>query len=745
MVQQVGADDETGRQDITREIPCMEILPNYKQDESIGIVFFADGISDRDCSIYCLPESCPQRPVLLPIDENVYKLAILNTSCIWNTFQLFLVCDANEKCTQERSSITVNMNCKKLFPPLNRAEITKELTELSQTNMVSLARNDIYAFLRRLSNIVSFSKHFNELHFVLADKSMRSIIRLLSAKDFISNYMIQDMTEIMSNMLYVSDKVIKKSTNFGVNIMENVDGLTKLLRRTRKAVFATNHIALGSLPLKKEGSSLFITFFIPQGGSIHDAKIKHSNATEAARFRIAIRKDLIVENRTEFSFLSKIKIFRPITMENTTRSGYKKIISPIIGARTKIKPLASFLWNDTKSFPVRVDFVLTASLPGKVNCAFWNVSSAQWEFSGIKLHRKNRFNFSCYSQHLTQFALLLATHPSGDDFVSSKEIVILSYILLALSCIGLGVTLVVYIQYIQQAKKSHAGNRTTSLTKVQTCRIHVSLCAALFSGHLVFLAGSHHQESDIICKGIGVLLHLFYLHTFAWSLVEGVNIILSFVRIARDNNFLTDVPQFFLKASLMAWGIPAVIVAVTLGVSITNYGLTMETADHGFRGLCFLKPNPFYIAFFTPVVLSFVINAVIFGATIKTLKTYNRARNNSSKVKKELKGFLSIFVLLNLTWLLGLLQIGAARQVFMYLFVIINGLQGVLVFLFYCILRKDIRRFIIGRYFHKHLDISTTRTSTTQNRSTATHQVGSMNLVAIASPTETQQQTTSLS
>ena len=58
-------------------------------------------------------------------------------------------------------------------------------------------------------------------------------------------------------------------------------------------------------------------------------------------------------------------------------------------------------------------------------------------------------------------------------------------------------------------------------------------------------------------------------------------------------------------------------------------------------------------------------------------------------------------VLLGLTWLFGILVIDDATVAFQYLFCIFNTLQGLFVFIFFCILphetRKQLRSFVRGR------------------------------------------------
>ncbi|KAI4578668.1 hypothetical protein MJT46_000036 [Ovis ammon polii x Ovis aries] len=54
------------------------------------------------------------------------------------------------------------------------------------------------------------------------------------------------------------------------------------------------------------------------------------------------------------------------------------------------------------------------------------------------------------------------------------------------------------------------------------------------------------------------------------------------------------------------------------------------------------------------------------------------------------KATAQLFIL-GCTWFLGLLQVGTAAHVMAYLFTIINSLQGVFIFLVYCLLSQQVR------------------------------------------------------
>ena len=119
---------------------------------------------------------------------------------------------------------------------------------------------------------------------------------------------------------------------------------------------------------------------------------------------------------------------------------------------------------------------------------------------------------------------------------------------------------------------------------------------------------------------------------------------------------------------------------------------------------CRLQGIPFLVAFLTPVLLILTFNTiafiVIFHSLLKTgskltadlkITAYQHARQGAA-----------VFVLLGVTWLFGVLAVGDAKIVFQYLFCIFNSLQGLLIFVLYCLLSETTRN-KYRRFFSRKL------------------------------------------
>lgn len=63
--------------------------------------------------------------------------------------------------------------------------------------------------------------------------------------------------------------------------------------------------------------------------------------------------------------------------------------------------------------------------------------------------------------------------------------------------------------------------------------------------------------------------------------------------------------------------------------------------------------------------------------------------DNKSSISQRLKGAIALIVLLGLTWAFAIFSIDGGGIVFQYLFTIFNSLQGLFIFIFYCLLKTE--------------------------------------------------------
>lgn len=87
-------------------------------------------------------------------------------------------------------------------------------------------------------------------------------------------------------------------------------------------------------------------------------------------------------------------------------------------------------------------------------------------------------------------------------------------------------------------------------------------------------------------------------------------------------------------------------------------------------------------------------NCIIFFMVVRELcKITSKDTEKSvyAEAMSRLRGALGIVTLLGLTWIFAFFAISDAGLTFHYLFAISNSLQGLFIFLFYCLLKTDVQ------------------------------------------------------
>ena len=109
---------------------------------------------------------------------------------------------------------------------------------------------------------------------------------------------------------------------------------------------------------------------------------------------------------------------------------------------------------------------------------------------------------------------------------------------------------------------------------------------------------------------------------------------------------------------------------------------------------CFISdPTVFFATLFTPILVVFVFNIIIFALAVRVLLIHSKKKLSKRSIVKLMISIMNIVVLFGLTWLFGALTVRESSTAFQYLFIIFNGFQGFFIFVYTCIVGKDGREF----------------------------------------------------
>ncbi|XP_071383555.1 adhesion G-protein coupled receptor G7 [Centroberyx affinis] len=231
--------------------------------------------------------------------------------------------------------------------------------------------------------------------------------------------------------------------------------------------------------------------------------------------------------------------------------------------------------------PQHVEMLFRPTITAKTKlydyaCVFWDYSLGDWSTQGCTKDNASEGVLRCFCNHTTNFAALMSFREHHEY---AEALNYISIIGLSFSIIGLIITIIHRIRESFQRKTQESWNSTIVL---------VSICISLLAFIITFLSGVNnpnkasstqmeatntetngipgsdvHTEPDHgPCTAVAALLHFFLLAAFVWNAVFGTQLVLLIQKTR-----LSLPPSCTFLSITIGWGIPAVIVAITLGAT----------------------------------------------------------------------------------------------------------------------------------------------------------------------------------
>ncbi|XP_005386361.1 PREDICTED: adhesion G-protein coupled receptor G7 isoform X2 [Chinchilla lanigera] len=329
-------------------------------------------------------------------------------------------------------------------------------------------------------------------------------------------------------------------------------------------------------------------------------------------------------------------------------------------------------------------------------CVYWDFSKKDWDTYGCHKDKTIDGFLGCHCNHTTNFAVLM-TFKKNYQYPESLDV--LSSVGCALSVAGLALTIVFQIV-------------TRKVRKTSVTWVLVNLCTSMLIFNLLFVFGiensNKHLETsgddinvdsdsnemptrDTIdipnssCTAAAAFLHYFLLVTFTWNGLSALQLYFLLIRTMKP------FPRhFILLITLVGWGVPAVIVGVTVGIVYSqNANESHWELDYRQEEICWLATSDsnsfitssFLWSFIMPITIILIGNIVIFVIiTVKVLWENNQNLTSTKKIStlKKILSTLSIAVIFGITWILAyfmLISNDDVRNVFSYIFCLFNSTQ----------------------------------------------------------------------
>ncbi|XP_064826547.1 adhesion G-protein coupled receptor G7-like [Oncorhynchus masou masou] len=330
-------------------------------------------------------------------------------------------------------------------------------------------------------------------------------------------------------------------------------------------------------------------------------------------------------------------------------------------------------------------------------CVSWNYTLKDWSTFGCYKVNHSADGLQCFCNHTTNFAVLMSFRR---DFKYAEVLNWITILGCSMSIIGLSLTITFQIV----TRKSRKTNPTVLL---------VSICMCLLIFTLLFMLGVDNphkqlgkpeiQKDNILptsdkhterdrgpCTAVAVLLQYFLLGTFTWNTLYATHVFLMI-----RNSLATSPSHFTAYTVAIGWGLPAVVVSLTLGISY-RVDDPLGYRQEEFCWLAALDPKgnfdfklPMFWGFLVPVAFMLIFNTVVlicFAVTTAKTNPHLTSTRHTSLKKKFLSSF-SLAVVLGLSWILGYLLLITQNQTMYTIlnisFCVLTTTQGLQIFILF--------------------------------------------------------------
>ncbi|KAK0133658.1 Adhesion G protein-coupled receptor B3 [Merluccius polli] len=337
-------------------------------------------------------------------------------------------------------------------------------------------------------------------------------------------------------------------------------------------------------------------------------------------------------------------------------------------------------------------------------CALWdssimNDSWGTWSSKGCRTVLTDASHTKCLCDRVSTFAIL-AQRPREIAMEYSGVPSVTLIVGCGLSCLALITLAVIYAilwRYIRSERSI----------------ILINFCLSIICSNILILVGQTQTHNAGVCTMTTAFLHFFFLASFCWVLTEAWQSYMAVTGKVRT--------RLIRKRFLcLGWGLPALVVAVSMGFT--------KAKGYGTPQYCWLSlEGGLLYAFVGPaaavVLVNMVIGILVFnklvsrdgildkklkhragqmsephtGLTLKCAKcgvvsTTALSATTASNAMASLWSSCVVLPLLALTWMSAVLAMTDKRSIlFQILFAVFDSLQGFVIVMVHCILRREVQ------------------------------------------------------
>uniref|UniRef100_A0A3P9HPV9 Adhesion G protein-coupled receptor B1 n=1 Tax=Oryzias latipes TaxID=8090 RepID=A0A3P9HPV9_ORYLA len=397
------------------------------------------------------------------------------------------------------------------------------------------------------------------------------------------------------------------------------------------------------------------------------------------------------------AFVTGIVLYRNLGSIVTLQRNATVLNSRVLSVSIKPSP-------PSLAAPVVVEFSHLYNGTSNQTCISWDESDSSsllgsWSAKGCKAVLVDSFRTKCVCDRLSTFAILARLNP---DMNMDKTQ--LPSVTLIVGCGVSSLTLLLLIIIYVSVWRYIRSERSVIL---------INFCLSIISSNALILIGQTQTRNKVLCTLIAAFLHFFFLSSFCWVLTEAWQSYMAVTGRLRNR----IIRKRFL---CLGWGLPALVVAISVGFT--------KAKGYGTPSYCWLSlEGGLLYAFVGPaaavVLVNMVIGILVFNKLVSKdgitdMKLKERAgavqsgTHQSQKpppispvIGASLWSSCVVLPLLALTWMSAVLAITDRRSaLFQILFAVFDSLEGFVIVMVHCILRREVQEAVKCRVVDRHED-----------------------------------------
>ncbi|XP_038144325.1 adhesion G protein-coupled receptor B1 isoform X5 [Cyprinodon tularosa] len=417
--------------------------------------------------------------------------------------------------------------------------------------------------------------------------------------------------------------------------------------------------------------------------------------------RVSIPKNILstgtADTDDSSTFVTGVVLYRNLGSILSLQRNNTVLNSKVLSV--SIKPTPASL-----SAPVVVEFSHLYNGTTNQTCISWDESDSSsllgsWSARGCRAVLVDSFRTKCVCDRLSTFAILARINPD-----MNMDKLQLPSVTLIVGCGVSSLTLLLLIIIYVSVWKYIRSERSVIL---------INFCLSIISSNALILIGQTQTRNKILCTLIAAFLHFFFLSSFCWVLTEAWQSYMAVTGRLRNR----IIRKRFL---CLGWGLPALVVAISVGFT--------KAKGYGTPSYCWLSlEGGLLYAFVGPaaavVLVNMVIGILVFnklvskdGITDMKLKERAGALQSgtlqsqtpppiSAVIGASLWSSCVVLPLLALTWMSAVLAITDRRSaLFQILFAVFDSLEGFVIVMVHCILRREVQEAVKCRVVDRQED-----------------------------------------